>query len=60
VKLEIDEGSMGDHGDLLMCRKFLQLRRLHKQDQPREQLDAVIEEIRRIMLRSAERKQQKW
>jgi hypothetical protein len=32
----------------------LQLRRLHEQDQPLEQLDAVIEEIRRLMLRSAE------
>jgi hypothetical protein len=30
VKLEIDEGGMGDHGDLLMCQKFLQLRRLQK------------------------------
>jgi hypothetical protein len=28
VKLEMDEGGMGDHGDLPMCQKFLQLRRL--------------------------------
>jgi hypothetical protein len=45
---------MGDHDDLLMCQKNLQLRILHEQDQPLEQLDAVIEEIRRLMLRSAE------
>jgi hypothetical protein len=45
---------MGDHDDLLMCQKFLQLRRLHEQSQPLEQLDEVIEEIRRLMLRSAE------
>jgi hypothetical protein len=54
VKLETDEGGMGDHDDLLMCQKFLQLRRLHEQSQPWEQLDEVIEEIRRLMLRSAE------
>jgi hypothetical protein len=28
VKLETGEGGMGDHGDILMCQKFLQLRRL--------------------------------
>jgi hypothetical protein len=55
VKLEADEEeSMGDHDDLPTCRKFLQLGRLQEQDQPLEQLDAVIEEIRRMMLRSAE------
>jgi hypothetical protein len=54
VKLETDEENMGDHDDLPNCRKFLQLGRLQKQDQPLEQLDAVIEEIRRLMLRSAE------
>jgi hypothetical protein len=55
VKLEVDEEEgMGDHDDLPNCRKFLQLRRLQKQDQPLEQLDEVIEEIRRLMLRSAE------
>jgi hypothetical protein len=36
VKLETDEGGMGDHDDLLMCQKFLQLRRLHEQSQPWE------------------------
>jgi hypothetical protein len=37
---EDEEEGMGDHGDLLNCRKFLQLRRLQKLDQPLEQLDA--------------------
>jgi hypothetical protein len=54
VKLEADEEGMGDHGDLLMCQKFLQLRRLHEQGQPLEQLDEVIKEIRELMLGSAE------
>jgi hypothetical protein len=35
-------------------RKFLQPRRLHEQGQPLEQLDEVIEEIRELMLGSAE------
>jgi hypothetical protein len=30
VKLETNEGGMGDHGDLLMCQNFLQLRRLQE------------------------------
>jgi hypothetical protein len=34
---------MGDHCDLPICRKILQLRRLHEQSQPLEQLDEVIE-----------------
>jgi hypothetical protein len=32
----------------------MQQRRLHKKSQPLEQLDEVIEEIRKLMLRSAE------
>jgi hypothetical protein len=36
------------------AKKFLQLRRLHEQSQPLEQLDEVIEEIMELMLRSAE------
>jgi hypothetical protein len=44
---------MGDHSDLLDGQKFLQLRRLHEQNQPLEQLDQVIEEIRELMLESA-------
>jgi hypothetical protein len=54
VKLETDEEGMGDPENLPMCQKFLQLRRLHEQSQPLEQMDAVIEEIRRLMLGSAE------
>jgi hypothetical protein len=51
VKLEADEEEgMGDHSDLPMCRKFLQLRRLHEQGQPLEQLDEVIDMIRELML----------
>jgi hypothetical protein len=45
VKLGTDEQGMGDHGDLLMSRKFLQLRRLQEQNQPLEQLHEVIKEI---------------
>jgi hypothetical protein len=42
----MDEEGMGDHDDLPNGQKFLQLRRLQEQDQPREQLDEVIKEIR--------------
>jgi hypothetical protein len=45
---------MGDHDDLPICRKKMQLRRLHEQGQPLQQLDEVIEDIKRLMLRSAE------
>jgi hypothetical protein len=51
VKLETDEGGMGDHNDLLMCQKFLQLKRWHEQNQPLEQLDEVIKEIMELMTR---------
>jgi hypothetical protein len=54
VKLEDEEEGMGDHGDLPMCQKKLQLRRLHEQNQPGEQLDKVIEEIMELMIRSVE------
>jgi hypothetical protein len=54
VKLEMDVEDMKGHGDLLMCRKFLQLRRLHEQNQPLEQLDKVIMEIMQLMLKSTE------
>jgi hypothetical protein len=50
---EDEERSMGDHNDLPNCGKFFQLRRLHEQDQPLEQLDTVIKEIRKLMLGSA-------
>jgi hypothetical protein len=54
VKLEADEEGMGDHSDLPNCRKFLQLERLHEQGQPLEQLDEVIEMIRKLMIRIVE------
>jgi hypothetical protein len=54
AKLEAVKGEgMGDHGDLPICRKFLQLRRLHGDSQPREKLDKVIEEIQEMMIRSS-------
>jgi hypothetical protein len=49
-----EEDGMGDHCDLSICRKKMQLRRLHEQSQPLEQLDEVIEKIRRLMVESAE------
>jgi hypothetical protein len=55
VRLEIGKKEgMGDHDDLPNGQKFLQLRRLQKQDQPWEQLDEVIEEIMELMLNSAD------
>jgi hypothetical protein len=54
VKLETDEEGVGDHDDLPNGKKKLQLRRLQKQDQPWEQLDEVISEIRELMLKSAD------
>jgi hypothetical protein len=54
VKLETDEEGMGDPNNLPMCQKILKLGRLQKQSQPLEELDEVIEEIRRLMSRSAE------
>jgi hypothetical protein len=50
VKLEVDKKGVGDHSDLRNGQKFLQLGRLQKLNQ----LDAVIEEIREIMLKSAD------
>jgi hypothetical protein len=45
---------MGDHDDLLTNEEELQPRRLHKENHPLEQLGRVIEEIKKLMLRSAE------
>jgi hypothetical protein len=53
VKLEMNKEGVGDHDDLPNGQNFLQLRRLQQQDQPLEQLDEVIEEIRELMLKSA-------
>jgi hypothetical protein len=50
-----EENNMGDHDDLPFGQqKKVKQRRLHKENQPVEQLDMVIEEIRRLMARSAE------
>jgi hypothetical protein len=49
-----EENDMRDHDDLLTDEEDLQSRRLHKENQPLEQLDRVIEEIRKMMLRSIE------
>jgi hypothetical protein len=54
AKLEPNEGGMGDHDDLPNGQNFLQMRRLHEQDQPWEQLDKVIMEIMQLMLKSAQ------
>jgi len=44
---------MGDHDDLhFNQQKKVQQRRLHKENQPLEKLDRVIEEIREMMVRS--------
>jgi hypothetical protein len=45
---------MGDHNDLPICKKEMQPRRLQKQSRPLEQLDEVIDNIRELMLWSAE------
>jgi hypothetical protein len=54
VKLEMDEEGMGDHDDLPNGQNFFQLRRLQELDQPREQLDELIEDINRMMLGSVQ------
>jgi hypothetical protein len=54
VRLEADEDDMGDHDDLPICKNKMQLRRLHEQRQPLQQLDEEIEDIKRLMLGSVE------
>jgi hypothetical protein len=55
VRLETDEeDGMGDRDDLSNGQNLLQLRRLQTLNQPQEQLDREIEDIRRLMLKSAE------
>jgi hypothetical protein len=49
-----DKDSRGDRADLPIEKTEVQQRRLHTKSQPLEQLDEVIEEIRRLMLRSAQ------
>jgi hypothetical protein len=48
-----EENSMGDLVDLSIDKdEKVQPRRLHKESQPLDQLDEIIEEIRRMMSRS--------
>jgi hypothetical protein len=47
-----EEDDRGDLVDLPICREEVQWSRLQKESQPWEQLDEVIEEIRRLMLSS--------
>jgi hypothetical protein len=49
-----EEDGMGDLVDLPICREEVQWSKLQKESQPWEQLDEIIEEIRRLMIRSAE------
>jgi hypothetical protein len=51
-----EENDMGDQDDLPfdVFEEEVQQRRLHKKIQPLEHLDRVIEEIKKLMLRSAE------
>ena len=51
---EDEKDGMGDHDDLPNSQNLLQLRRLQELDQPQEQLDQEMEDIRRLMLRSAQ------
>jgi hypothetical protein len=48
------ENCKGDRVDLPINKEEVQQRRLHTESQPLEQLDEVIEKIRRLMLRSAQ------
>jgi hypothetical protein len=43
------EDYKGDRVDLPICKEEVQQKRLHKESQPLEQLDEVIEKIRRLM-----------
>jgi hypothetical protein len=52
--LAADGEGMGDHSDLPICRKILQLGRLNEQSHPLQQLDEVIEDIIRLMVESTE------
>jgi hypothetical protein len=56
VKATEEENNMGDQDDLpfdVYEEEELQPSRLHKESQPAEQLEEVIEEIRELMLKSA-------
>jgi hypothetical protein len=47
-----EEDGMGDLVDRPICREEAEWSRLQKESQPWEQLEKIIEEIRRFMLRS--------
>jgi hypothetical protein len=49
-----EKDGMGDHVDLPIEETELQPRRLQKESQPLEQLDEEIEQLRKMMLKSAE------
>jgi hypothetical protein len=49
-----EEYGMGGLVDLPICREEVQWSRLQKESQPWEQLDEIIEEIIRLMIKSAE------
>jgi len=49
-----DEGIKGDQVDLTIDKEEVQQSNLQNKDQPIEQLDEVIKEIRRLMLGSAQ------
>jgi hypothetical protein len=51
---EDEKDGMGDHDDLPNGQNLLQLGRLQRQSQPQKQLDREIEDIRSLMLRSAQ------
>ena len=44
----------GDRVDLPICKEEVQQKRLHKESQPLENLDEIIQEIRRLMIRPVE------
>jgi hypothetical protein len=52
--MEDEENDMGDRDDFPICRKKMQLRRLHGHNQTLQKLDGMIEDIRRLMLRLVE------
>jgi hypothetical protein len=54
VEATEEEDSLGDRDDLPICREEVQRSRLQKESQPWEKLDEIIEEIRRLMIRSIE------
>jgi hypothetical protein len=63
IRVTRDESCMGDQDDRpIEQHEELQPSRLHERNQPMEQLEEVVEEIRRLMLRSAEEavSKEKW